>query len=39
LHATLTVERGTGYAEVPPDANDAAGVLRVASVFTPIQHA
>jgi len=37
LHATLTVERGTGYAEVPPDAGGATGVLSVASLFTPIR--
>jgi len=39
LHATLTVERGTGYAEVPPDAGGATGVLYVASLFTPIHRA
>ncbi len=39
LHATLTVERGTGYAEVPPDAGGATDVLSVASLFTPIRRA
>ncbi len=36
LHATLTVERGTGYVEVPDD-GDAAGSFHVASLFTPIR--
>jgi len=39
LHATLTVERGTGYAAVPPDAGGATDVLSVASLFTPIRRA
>jgi len=39
LHATLTVERGTGYAAVPPDAGGATDVLDVASLFTPIRRA
>ncbi len=39
LHATLTVERGTGYAEAPPDAGGITGVLDVASLFTPIRRA
>jgi len=39
LHATLTAERGTGYAEIPLDAGGATGILRVASLFTPIRRA
>ncbi len=39
LHATLTVERGTGYAAVPPDAGGTPDVLSVASLFTPIRRA
>ncbi len=37
LHATLTVERGTGYAAVPPDAGGATDVLSVASLCMPIR--
>jgi len=39
LHATLTAERGTSYAEIPLDAGGATGILRVASPFTPIRRA
>jgi len=39
LHATLTVERGAGYAEVPEDDGGAADLFRVASLFTPIRRA
>ncbi len=39
LHATLTAERGTSYAEIPLDAGGATGILRVASLFTPIRRA